>query len=824
MPNISKDLTSEQRARLFEAQSRILAESTRGGDLHGCLETLCREVEALLEHQARCTVLLFDGDVAVGTVAPSLPKSYGNALEGFELGPEAGSCGTAAYRKEETIVEDIQSSRLWADYQDLAADHGLVACWSKPVLDSDGRVLATFGVYPEEGAKPSFLAQAVIDTFTDLAGLVISRARSNERLLSKERRLDAIVKGTRAAAWEWDLTTNHIDVTANWFDILGFSRSDAGRPTLDKFLDLVHPSDLEMVLDDIQAHLSGETDVFETELRMRHRDDRWVWLMNRGQIAERTEEGQPAIVAGMIVDITERREREEELVQSRELLARTGELAKIGGWFLETSTNNLWISREGKRVLGVPEHRNPDIRRALGRIDSDAERHEVQARIKKSVVEGVPYKASFTSRREDGTQVRILASGQPILEDGEVVRIQGALQDITEQHRANEELQRMRKLDSLGRLAGGIAHDFNNILMGFFANVAFAKDSLDAGHPAVTDLEEAEKALDRAKRLTGQLLTFAKGGAPMTEAVSLDEIVKRVVEFDLTGSSVKPVFDTSDDLWPVEVDIGQIQQVFSNLTINALEAVDGSGKLWIALKNCHLESNEDIPLAAGRYIKAVVRDDGPGIDQDALGRIFDPYYTEKSDGRGLGLATVFSIVSKHGGHIAVTSSSDEGAEFTLYLPAAPSDVESDAYLRPMTPLEGSEAILSRELRILVVDDEEPVRRASARLLRAEGYEVSTAAGGKPALEMYREAMGTDDSFDLVLTDITIPGGMGGRELVSKLYEIDPSVRAIASSGYADDPVLAEHRKYGFAAIAPKPYSGEELRRTIQRAFMSPSAE
>ncbi len=380
-----------------------------------------------------------------------------------------------------------------------------------------------------------------------------------------------------------------------------------------------------------------------------------------------------------------------------------------------------------------------------------------------------------------------------------------AFLDITKRKNVEEELHKMQKLQSVGTLAGGIAHDFNNILMGLFGSISLAKDELAKDHPVYKSLEEAGTSMNRAVRLTKQLLTFAKGGAPVKEDVSLGTLVEEVARFELSGSQIQLVQHSSNDLWLADVDKGQIQQVISNLTINARQAMPDGGHLFITLENAVISDHVIAGLHEGNYIKITVKDEGTGIDPKNIGRIFDPYFTTKQSGSGLGLATSYSIINKHGGYIGVASELGKGTNFTIYLPASKSlhAIETkDLPLEPERPVHPA--------RILVMDDEEPVCKVVSRMLKRGGYSAATAPGGAEAIQMYKEALEAGTPFDVVIMDLTIPGGIGGKEAIKDLLAIDPHARVIVSSGYADDPVMANYAAYGFKGIVAKPYTQDRL--------------
>jgi len=385
--------------------------------------------------------------------------------------------------------------------------------------------------------------------------------------------------------------------------------------------------------------------------------------------------------------------------------------------------------------------------------------------------------------------------------------------DITERKQTEETLQKMERLKSIGTLAGGIAHDFNNILLGMFGNIAIAKEDLPIDHPSRKALEGAENAMNRAIRLTKQLLTFAKGGAPVTDHIRLGGLVKDVVRFDLSGSNIKLVFKSSDDLWLAEVDKGQIQQVFSNLTVNARQAMPDGGHLYVTLENAEVSGNAVPGLRQGRYVRILVTDEGIGISPKHLDRIFDPYFTTKQAGTGLGLATVYSIVNRHGGSIGMDSILGKGTTVTLYLPASMSQQVPDK-----NEAESSGTDREQSARVLVMDDEEIIRDVVTEMLKKSEYSVETTDDGQKAIQMCTQAMESGTPFDVVIMDLTIPGGMGGKEAVEDILKICPETKVIVSSGYANDPVMANYAEYGFHGVVAKPYTRDVLLKELNRVL------
>jgi len=411
----------------------------------------------------------------------------------------------------------------------------------------------------------------------------------------------------------------------------------------------------------------------------------------------------------------------------------------------------------------------------------------------------------------DGSKRIIDDSGAPICNpDSEIIGTVLVFRDITEQQMLEIHQQRAEKLESVGILAGGIAHDFNNMLTGIVGNISIAK-MLAEGSPKIAErLSVAEKAAFRARDLTQQLLTFAKGGSPVIKAASVQEMLTDLSKFALRGSNVRCCFDIARDVWQVNIDAGQISQVIHNLLINADQAMPEGGQIFVKAENSRVTAAEGLPLQNGNYVHVSIADTGTGISPENLARIFDPYFTTKEKGSGLGLATSYSIVKNHEGCITVDSTLGEGTTFHVYLPASPE-------MAPQSPHRDGKAIAGSG-RILVMDDEEMVREIAGALLGVMGYQVMFAEDGERAIELYAEALEKGRPFQAVIMDLTVPGAMGGKEAIGKLLELDPAVRALVSSGYSTDPVMAEYQQYGFRGMVLKPYVIEDLSRALQRVL------
>ena len=411
--------------------------------------------------------------------------------------------------------------------------------------------------------------------------------------------------------------------------------------------------------------------------------------------------------------------------------------------------------------------------------------------------------------RPSGGRVVLEISAVPIRDDaGCVLAAVARVADVSARKQVEAERIKSSKLESVGLLAAGIAHDFNNILTAILGNVSLAKLLLPS-EGAADVLTQAEQAAVRARDLTQQLLTFSKGGAPIRKAGSMARFLQDSVSFALRGSNARLALDIAPDLWPAVFDAGQMSQVFNNLLINAVQAMPNGGTIAIAAANVVLAANNPQGLAAGRYVRVRVTDEGAGIPSEHLTRVFDPYFTTKKTGSGLGLATAYSIMRRHDGYIGACNAS-VGACFEVLLPAAANAELSAGAARA--------CLHCGEGRILLMDDEAPVRAVGGGLLGRLGYEVTSASNGEEALRLCTQAQAAGTPFDLVILDLTVPGAMGGRECLERLRHLDPNVKAIVSSGYSTDPVMADHAAHGFQGVIAKPYELRDLSDTVCRVI------
>lgn len=513
---------------------------------------------------------------------------------------------------------------------------------------------------------------------------------------------------------------------------------------------------------------------------------------------------------GIVEDVSERVRAEEEQALFTALVEHSNDLIGIAS----LDGKMLFLNGAGRKLVGLEDMK--DIR--------DLDAHLLAFPKHRSTLEGIFSGLRETGRWKGEAKIRHFKTGASVPVEmhafairnpktNEIVAFANISRDISERKAMEREMIKGQKLESIGILAGGIAHDFNNLLSAIAGYISLIEMQVSPGTEIGALLSKAGKAIFRAKDLTQQLLTFSKGGNPVKKPVAIGELIRDACDLALRGSKVRCDVVLPPVLPLVDVDDGQILQVLNNLLINAWQAMPTGGEIHVAARNVHVAPGEIPSLAEGEYVEVSVADTGIGIAGEHLQKVFDPYFTTKQEGSGLGLATSYAILRKHDGIITVRSKLGAGADFRVYLPALPG---KGAEQRP--------EVESRPVgrgRILVMDDEDSIREVATAMLRALGYTAVAAKDGAEALNVYEDAMKKGDPFDAVIMDLTVPGGMGGQEATEKLLRIDPKARVIVSSGYSNTGVMSEYRSFGFSAVAPKPYNLKQIGEVVQRLLSVP---
>jgi len=536
------------------------------------------------------------------------------------------------------------------------------------------------------------------------------------------------------------------------------------------------------------------------------------WALHDSYLVTDRDTGEQ-MVQVIVRDVTEIRNAQAALDAERERLAVT--LRSIGDGVITTDAGGRvqLVNRKAELLTGwsQEEARGLPLARVFHLLDEQT-RAPLATPAEKGPADGghdrLSGQALLVAR--DGSERRVAESAAPIVDrEGRLIGGVRVFRDITRMLEARREREKIARLESLGLLAGGIAHDFNNILTAILGNISLARmETQEGGNETVAFLEEAEMATVQARKLTQQLLTFAKGGAPVRERVSPEILLPDTVNFVLRGSAVEPAFELAGDLWQLEADPAQLAQVVTNIILNAKQAMPDGGKLWVSADNIDPPGPSHPFLdSENRYVRLRFRDEGTGIADRHLPRIFDPYFTTKQDGTGLGLASAFSIVRRHDGHILAHSSPGAGTTFTVFLPASGPGPAPAAAPAPASSARG-------QGRILVMDDEKTVRDVCAAMLRNLGYQAVCVENGEAAIREFEAARAAGRAFDAVILDLTVRGGMGGVATLDRLRELDPEVVAVVSSGYSTDGILTDYASHGFRGCVNKPYAFQDLARVL----------
>lgn len=628
---------------------------------------------------------------------------------------------------------------------------------------------------------------------------ITAHKRADEALRESNDRLNAILQASPAAIY----ILNTQGVVTMWNkaaeQMFGWSEEEA----VGRVLPIVPEEKLEEFRVLREKILSGEPAI-GTEVRRLKKDGSPIDISISAALLYDSA-GAANDIMSIVTDITERKKTEEALRDSREFIES----------ILDTVDEAFIVIDRDYRIIlansAYGRQANMPIKDIIGkhcyeishRSDRPCYEAGEECAVRYSFEKGEPYTCVHKHYNKDGSVIYVETKSYPLKDaSGDVISAIEVIKNITDKHLLEEQLLRTQKLEAVGLLAGGIAHDFNNLLQGIFGSISLARMFSDKEGKAYQMLEGAEEALNQARNLTKQLLTFSKGGEPIKKMISLSTIIHNSVKFALSGSNVNYLSSVDDGLWSVEADEGQITQVIHNVVLNASDAMTDGGTVSIRVRNVLIDEKSSLPLKKGKYVQIAIEDSGPGIPDHLISRIFDPYFTTKQKGSGLGLTTSYSIIKKHGGVLDVKSRLGAGSTFFIYLPASED--------KPLRREAQAKSILRGKGRILVMDDEEIVRTVAGHMLKNLGYEVDFAENGEQATEKYLNAMKTGRPFDAVILDLTVRGGMGGRETVRKMAELDPAITAIVSSGYSDDTILSDYRSYGFKAVLSKPYEIEGL--------------
>ncbi|WP_366552972.1 PAS domain-containing protein [Aquibaculum sediminis] len=826
--SVARDVTEQRHfAELRELEATVLDAVSAGLPLSAILETLTETVDRL-QPGVRSSVQLVDGGHLHHGAGPHLPEAFNRAVDGLPVREGAGSCGTAAARRRQVVVGDTQASPLWRDYREIAKAHNLAACWSTPVLDSDGEVLATFAMYYDHNTRPTPSEQGFIARIGQFLRVAIERTRQHQQLRESEANLRSVYDLVPVSIWEEDWSgpiaiikrlraqgisdvgaallndealmeealsgTKILNVNATAVSMFGaydrmhlmesFGKVFAGEVTR------------KAAIKAFDALARGARH-FEAENRLHDISGRPFDVLARFSLPDIERGDTRALVTEM--DITERKYADDRF---RVIAQATSDVV----WDRELPSGKVWYSDGLRSVFGYPPEALGESPELWTELIHPEDRGRVLAAAHEAFAGGKPYRESYRVARADGSWAHVRDQGF-LLHDasGKPVRMIGSVVDISEQHKLEEQLREAQRLDAIGHLTGGIAHDFNNLLTVILGNAELLSESL-ADNPDLARLADMTgSAALKGAELTARLLAFARKQPLNPKAVDVNALVQGLEEMlrRTLGETIEFQVLPAEDDPAALVDAPQLESALLNLCINARDAMPNGGKLTIATqrRSVETEDRQQQGPKLGTYVLLTISDTGTGMDEPTRLRAFEPFFTTKDvgEGSGLGLSMVYGFAKQSRGHVALESRLGRGTRVRLYLPAAEA-METEEAESADSSVESS----AKGKRILLVEDDTLVRRHVERQLTGLGYLVTGAANGPAALDIIRSGA----SFDLLFTDMVMPGGMSGDDLVRAAREHLPQLPVLLTTGYSEEAM--SRAEDCDLAMLPKPYRLQEL--------------
>ncbi|GMU57953.1 MAG: hypothetical protein AMXMBFR33_70990 [Candidatus Xenobia bacterium] len=849
----------------YAGQCAVLELVTGGAALTRVLEAIVE----LIEEQtpgAVCSILLYDevSRTVRHGAAPNLPAVYSQQIDGLAIGPAVGSCGAAAYHRQRVIVEDIATHPNWGPFSHLALPHGLRACWSSPILSPEKELLGTFAIYYREARGPRPEEIDLVDTATHLAAIAILGERTERNLRESEARAhhlarlyavsssvnEALVrigdqqeafalacripveKGLAQLAWVgvYRESQGRIELRARYGPASGYVESVELR--LDDEATRSGPAARAILTGQVAVSNDIENDPyfrFKSEAQAHGLRSCAIFPMrlpegNRGVLAIYAGAtgcfgGEEIRVLGSVADhlslCLESLERESQRRQAETLLRIAGQAARLGGFSLEWPDGRVICSDEICHLYDLPSGTAPTVEQLEAACDPEF-REQVRARLQECALQGTSFDLEAPVRTATGRQLWVRMVGQAERNAaGEIVRVQGAIQDRSDHRKLEEQLRQSQKMEAIGLLAGGVAHDFNNLLTVILTYTDLIRGELKEGDPLRASIEEIDRAGERAAQLTRQLLAFSRKQVLQPRVVDLNVVVTELEK--LLGRLLGADIDLSLALEqaPVRVlaDPGQLEQVIVNLAVNARDAMPGGGYLTIETSQVVLDQSfaaDHHGVTPGPYVMLAVTDTGIGMDAATRQRIFEPFFTTKETGKGtgLGLSTVYGIVTQSGGHLWVYSEPGSGTTIRVYLPRVDQEGQSG----------GQEMVTPGSLRghetLLLVEDDEQVQKVVRTTLSRNGYNVLTARNGGEAFLICEQY---NARIHLLLTDLVMPR-MSGRELAERLAPLRPEMKVLYVSGYTQDSIVRHGALEAGVCFLAKPLTPDALLRKVREVL------
>ncbi len=796
---------------LAEGQRQVVELLAKDAPLTDVLDCLCRVVEGQLP-QALCSVMLLDADgIRIKTGAgPHLPPGYLKAIDGRPSGPKAGSCGTAMFRGEPVIVENIGTDPLWEDYKALALPTGLWACASTPIFDGAGKVLGSFAIYHHEPGPFGAEELEILRNINSLAALAISHQQKVDALREQMERLSMAQRMARLGFWTWLVADNRVEWSEGLYAIYGLDRAAFGA-SFEGYLERVHPEDRARVQAAI-GHALETQSPFAFEERIVRPDGDTRWLRSWGTVVADAQ-GRPERMVGTCLDITDLKMGELDLFQFRALIENTPDFVAMAS----LDARVKYVNPAGLKLVGLERLEDAPTRTISDFLTEEGLRQSSEIEVPAVQTEG-HWEGESTLRHFGGGDPIPVQISSFLVKDpstGEPLCLATLQHDLRAQKQTEEALRQAQKLESLAVLAGGIAHDFNNLLTAILGNLELAKASLPTGSASGAYLDRMGLAVGRASDLARQMLAYSGKGRMVVRAVDLNALITEMVQLITASLPKKAQFslELAPDLPPVDADATQLQQVVMNLVINASDAIPESGGR-VTVRTARRDQGPVDPALIfpggaprpGPYVRLEVADTGCGMAPEVKARIFDPFFTTKPTGRGLGLSAMLGILRGHHAGITVESEPGRGTRFALLFPAAEGLPAAPPPSRGIAFKPGGLA--------LVVDDEPEIREAVAAMLVRLGFQCLMAADGAEALELVRARGG---ELRLVLLDLSMPK-LDGRETFQAIRTLQPDLKVILSSGFDLQESARGIVGQGLAGFLQKPYLLESLRQAVQNAL------
>lgn len=839
-----RDVTAERLEKDLRAlEARVLNMVSAATPLPEVLKEITETVDGLLSGARSSILLVQDGRLFHGA-APNLPDAYNQAIDGVQIEENAGSCGTAAWRREAVIVTDIAKDPLWQAYRHLAESHGLRACWSTPVLDAEGRTMATFAVYHDEVRAPELGQMGIIERISQYLRVAIERTREHERMEQSEARYRSLFNLVPVSIWEEDWSAvlpiiaeskalgescleayleeqpQLVDEAMHSIRTLDVNQAslemfeaEAKHQLLQALPKILDTPDSQGRIADVLAALAEGKRTYQTEMRLRTLGDRMIHVLLGMALPELDDPSGRVLVS--LMDITARKEAEQRFLT---VAQATNDVI----WDWDLQTDRIWWNDGLSSAFGYEldtgmtegafwtTHLHPE------------DRERVQNALDSLLAQDPSlWQCEYRFMRADGSYAEVLDKGVVITnEQGKPVRMVGSLQDLTERRHLEAQLRQAHRLDAVGQLTGGIAHDFNNLLTVILGNSELLSERLGEDENLKSLVEMTARSAERGAELTSHLLAFSRQQPLDPKPTDINHLVSgfQTLLQRTFGETIEIELALADGLYPAVVDSSELENAILNICLNARDALPEGGR--ILLETAAIELRETAPpwteeLEPGAYVALSITDNGLGMDESTLAQAVEPFFTTKEVGKGsgLGLSMVYGFARQSRGHVHIDSTPNAGTRVALYLPRASEDVATMA-------VNADEGVGGQGAgKILLVEDDELVRDHVASQLSILGYQVVTCENGPAALE----ALDQKQDFDLLFTDIVMPDGMDGQELAEAAQALYPDLPVLFTSGYSEELARQERQDKAVHFLA-KPYKRRDLARKLLEVLESGATE